>query len=346
MIHNETIGHYIIYEINEHSESKFININGKDLLMQIYGELPHNEISVTFDKISGKDLRRLDHTLDLSKNEAIISLRKNIVIFSIDTTRAIILHNKLYFIVPNGADSLLKILDENIKQKNQGETFEYQCYDSLLKLTKHFDEINLMMISLKVKSVTSQINRSSLISLNVQDELRTLKTSISNLLKHFLLVKTLLNNIVDDDEKLTYLNLTLLSENPQLFEEEDNDIVAIHREKMSSLFEVYLYDYTSLFDKMNNLNIEIENVEDYAILKINTIQNQLMLVNLIISVLSCVIGFCAYITGLFGMNLDNVNYLQNINGIFNGVVISTSIFIPMVTYFIIWNLKSYNYIQF
>jgi Mg2+ and Co2+ transporter CorA len=115
--------------------------------------------------------------------------------------------------------------------------------------------------------------------------------------------------------------------------------VASFREKMSSLFEGYLFDYTNLLFKMNGLNDKIEHEEEYAILKLSLIHNQLMMINMIISILTCVIGFCAYVTGLFGMNLDNVQYIQPVPGVFNGVLISTIVFIPIVTFLVIWILK-------
>lgn len=336
----ESSGQYNIYEIGANTITRMLQFNTRDLLLQINRDIQSiGEISVTFDNISARDLRRLDHNLDLCKDEAIISLRKNIVIFSIDTTRAVILNNKLYFIAPNGADNILKLLSENIASRIQGESFEYQAYDSLLHITKHYDTTSLTQLEIKVDMLSNQLKRSSLIPLSVQEELKTLKTIIANQLKHFTLIKNLLYEILEDDEKLSYLNLTLLKDKPLLFEEDDNDIVALHREKMSSLFETYLGDYTNLSFKMNVLNDKIEHEEEYAILKLNLIQNQLMLINIIVSILTCVIGFCAYITGLFGMNLDNVNYIQPIPGVFNYILIATIIFIPLSTFTVIFVLK-------
>lgn len=336
----ESGGQYNIYEVALNGVSRMVQFNMRDLLAQINYDLQSiGEISVTFDNINLRDLRRLDHNLDLCKDEAIISLRKNIVIFSIDTTRGLILNNKLYFIVPNGADNILKILSDNMSTRNQNESFEYQAYDSLLQVTKHYDTLSLTHMQIEVESLSRQLKRSSIIPLSVQEKLKTLKTAIANLSKHFTLIKNLLSEILDDDEILSYLNLTLLKDKPMLFEEVENGVVALHREKMSSLFEVYLYDYTNLLFKMNGLNDKIEHEEEYAILKLSLIQNQLMMINMIISILTCVIGFCAYITGLFGMNLDNVNYIQPVPGVFNGVLIATIIFIPVVTFLVIWILK-------
>jgi phage shock protein PspC (stress-responsive transcriptional regulator) len=60
--------------------------------------------------------------------------------------------------------------------------------------------------------------------------------------------------------------------------------------------------------------------------------------------MACVIGLCGYVARIFGMNLDNVRYLQPIQGVFNGVVISTIIFIPVMTLIIVSGLKKYDYL--
>jgi Mg2+ and Co2+ transporter CorA len=206
-------------------------------------------------------------------------------------------------------------------------------------VTKYYDNNNLKNMQIEVENLSIQLKKSSIIPLQVQEKLKTLKTTIANLSKHFTLITNLLNEILDDDEKLSYLNLTLLKSNPSFFDDVENDTVASFREKMSSLFEGYLFDYTNLLFKMNGLNDKIEHEEEYAILKLSLIHNQLMMINMIISILTCVIGFCAYVTGLFGMNLDNVQYIQPVPGVFNGVLISTIVFIPIVTFLVIWILK-------
>lgn len=333
MYQSEPRGQYNIYEVGENGTNRLIIMSVNDLLASINRDLQNinNNMTTSFDNVSAKDLRRLDHNLDFGKNEAIISIRKNVVIFSIDSTRAVILHNKIYFIAPNGADGILKLLSENMSVNNHTESFEYLAYDTLLKVTKYYDTISLENMKNEVDILARQMKRSSIISLSVQEKLKTLKTTISNSSKHFNLIKNLLDELLDDDEKLSYMNLSLLKTQSELFDMAENEIVSVNREKMSSLFEIYLYDYTNLLFQITSLNDKIEHEEEYTILKSSLLQSQYMLINMIISILTCVIGFCAYITGLFGMNLDNVQYIQPVNGVFNGVLIATILFIPFAT---------------
>lgn len=341
MYSSDSRGQYNIYEVGENGVNRLVTMSVNDLLTSINRDLQNvnNNMTTSFDNIRAKDLRRLDHNLDFGNNEAIISIRKNVVIFSIDSTRAVVLNNKIYFIAPNGADGILKLLSGNIGGNNQTDSFEYQAYDALLKVTKHYDAISLENMKNDFEILARQMKRSSIISLSVQEKLKTLKTTISNASKHFTLIKNLLDELLDDDEKLSYMNLSLLKTQSELFELDENEIVATNREKMSSLFEIYLYDYTNLLFQINSLNDKIEHEEEYTILKSSLLQNQYMLINMIISILTCVIGFCAYITGLFGMNLDNVQYIQPVRGVFNGVLITTILFIPSTTLIILWIMQ-------
>lgn len=345
MIQYDSINQYNIYEISEQNSGNLITMTVKDLLQQINLDLQqiNNTDIMPFDNISTKDLRRLDYNLNFNNNEAMILVRKNSVIFSVDTVRAVILHNKIYFIVPNGADNILKILTDNINKRTLTESFEYYGYDALLQTIRKNDVQNLRNMENEVEILAAQLKKSTFVPLNVQEKLKTLKTTISNLSKHFSLIKNLLDELLNDDEKLLYMNLTLLK-NHTIPIDIKNEFFISHREKMSSLFEIYLYDYTDLLFKMNSLNDKIEHEEEYTILKSSLLQNQYMFINMLISILTCVIGFCAYITGLFGMNLDNVIYLQPIHGFFNGVLIATLIFIPLMTSLVVWIMRKHELI--
>lgn len=51
-------------------------------------------------------------------------------------------------------------------------------------------------------------------------------------------------------------------------------------------------------------------------LRLDTSRNELLIANTSMAVLTCSIGFGAYISGIFGMNLDNTLTIQDISGLF------------------------------
>jgi len=73
-------------------------------------------------------------------------------------------------------------------------------------------------------------------------------------------------------------------------------------------------------------------------LRLNTSRNELLIANTVLAILACCFGLGAYVSGIFGMNLDNTGKLQETKGVFYTVIgTSTSamclLFLGMVLYF-------------
>lgn len=79
-------------------------------------------------------------------------------------------------------------------------------------------------------------------------------------------------------------------------------------------FEVYLDKYRgdleSLIDKLEMLSELVEHEESLFRLQLNYSQNEILILNTGLTILSCAIGLGAFLTGAFGMNLDNTVTLQ------------------------------------
>lgn len=361
-----------IYEMCSDGRAFMKSMTIKELFNLINQENPTNTDDInTCDKVNFRELRRLSYNINPNA-EATIYVRKHVVILSIDTTRAVITSNRLMFIVPNGADSMLEIIgshmngwstssttrdshefisstlvpsfasETNLNIFSQNESFEYHAYDGLLSMTKRLD-INVMdTIKKKVSIILKQLRKSSVVSLSTQEGLRSVKSEMAAQLNHFTLIKTVLSDIIEDDETLSFMNLTLLKTNPEIFKDLENN-PQIH-EKISSLVEVYLTDYNNFSSQIEILTEKIKYAEESVSFRMSVIRNQLMIVNTFLSIVACVIGFCAYVTGIFGMNLDNTKYIQPVPGIFNGVIISTMIFMPTATVIIMYMLKKHKFI--
>ncbi len=63
-----------------------------------------------------RDLRRLDFSINPNE-ELTVQVRRHVVLFSVDPIRAIITHKKLRIIVPPGADSIMKFLEDYMQGK-------------------------------------------------------------------------------------------------------------------------------------------------------------------------------------------------------------------------------------
>jgi Mg2+ and Co2+ transporter CorA len=69
-------------------------------------------------------------------------------------------------------------------------------------------------------------------------------------------------------------------------------------------------DCEAILTKMDFLRDLIFNEESLFQLTLNYSQNEILILNTVMTMLTCSVGFGAYITGVFGMNLDQTSYLQ------------------------------------
>ena len=114
------------------------------------------------------------------------------------------------------------------------------------------------------------------------------------------------------------------------------EILATHDE-MEELLESYLIDCNSLEAKITYLRSQIQSAEELVSLRLDTSRNELLIANTALAVLACSIGFGAFITGVFGMNLDNVEYLQPKQNLFAVVSVTSCaligfLFVGIMTY--------------
>ena len=66
-------------------------------------------------------------------------------------------------------------------------------------------------------------------------------------------------------------------------------------------------------------------------LKLDTSRNELLIANTTLTIATVAIGFSAYVTGVYGMNLDQTTTIQNTYGIFEAVFTVTFALIFVVT---------------
>lgn len=350
MFTSEPQNSFNVYEICSNGTCTMKLFSVKDLYAFLTQENVTKPNIENCDELNLRDLRRLDYKLNPDE-EAVIFVRKHIVVFSIDTTRAIITADKLFFIIPNGVDSMLEMLGRHMNTWNSSsnihnanntkDSFENHAYDGLLLATKFYDELCLNRLKTDASDIVTQLKKKSIIPLKLQEKLKELKNKLAERLKHFNHIKQALNDLLDDDEKMAMMNLTAMKIQPHIFQNLSK--LNIH-EKTESLIEVHLYDFNGLLSEVELLSEKIKHSEEFALFRLSSVRNQLMIVNTVLSILTSVIGFCAYITGLFGMNLDNVIYLQPIHGMFTGVLVSTLVLIPITTIAILTILNKYNYV--
>ncbi|KAJ1442235.1 hypothetical protein B484DRAFT_390245, partial [Ochromonadaceae sp. CCMP2298] len=86
----------------------------------------------------------------------------------------------------------------------------------------------------------------------------------------------------------------------------------------------YLIDLGSLESKIDFTRSQIQSAEELVSLRLDTSRNELLIANTALAILSCCFGMGAYVTGIFGMNLNNTKGIQRMPYLFEVVIILCS----------------------
>jgi Mg2+ and Co2+ transporter CorA len=106
--------------------------------------------------------------------------------------------------------------------------------------------------------------------------------------------------------------------------------------------EKYLMDNETILKKLDLLLTLIDNEESLFRLQLNYSQNEILILNTILTILACSISFGGYLTGAFGMNLDNTETLQEMKNSFLYVFICSFLCILFSFVFSLFYYRSHG----
>lgn len=239
----------------------------------------------------------------------------------------------MYVKVPDGADSLLSLLQHymqewtkeekdaatsngDVDQQNQikdGEPasqFEFHALEALLRTLKEWETVQYNAVNKTINQTLAYFKMGSLIPVEIQEKMRMLKNELSLLMNRVSASRRVIQELTEDDEEMALMNLTVLRNKPTLYRLPlTMEILTLH-DRTEELLENYLIDFTSLETKIVLTKSQIQNAEESVSLRLDTSRNELLIANTALAVLACSIAFGAYITGVFGMNLDQTIYLM------------------------------------
>jgi hypothetical protein len=184
--------------------------------------LPHHGIR----EIRLHDLRSLEEAFS-AHEEPIVLIRRHVVIMSLSPVRVIITADKVILVVPNGADSLLYLLHDHmndvVEMSRSGihmESFtaESRVYEAVLSTLHALHLQEYLNISASAEDILRDFRQNSRITLLLQDRIRALKTAINSKSIKVDSYCKLLGNLLERDDDLAMMNLTMLKHNPELYQ--------------------------------------------------------------------------------------------------------------------------------
>ena len=292
---------------------------------------------VLLQSIRMRDLRILCDTENYQAPR--VTIRRFVMIITVVPIRAVLLPNQLILVLPQGADNFIDILERNIAEwKDEQSISSSESYDDhrdgdkadskesyidSSNVTSSYDECaifsilstiisinkeNCNLYRKQTREILTQIkeNESIITKLESQESIRALKSKLANQIEVISDLTTFLNELLDDDEELALMALTKFVNHPSHYELPLSDsMVQENHEAIEKLLYPFLIDCYSLQANVDELRGDIRNAEELVKLRLDISRNRLLLANTIISLLGTNFALAAFLTGIFGMNLDN-----------------------------------------
>lgn len=218
--------------------------------------------------------------------------------------------------------------------------FSLRAYDALFATMFVLLSRNVSQTAADVSLLCDAIGDHSLLSLPLQEALRLLKTRAAALRQRVAAFVSLLAALsletgadADADEadrptgrgedgSFAFANLAACRAMPSLYSRARPSALATlaaTSADLDFLWEGHGDEFRDLLRRVRTLDARLEEVEASVLLRLDISRNELLVASTVLSVVACTIGFAGFITGAFGMNLDNSEELAPVKGLFGGV---------------------------
>ncbi|CAH0517208.1 unnamed protein product [Peronospora belbahrii] len=251
-------------------------------------------------RVHARDIRRMENAFSVS-NEPSIIIRKQAILISADPLRAIVMRDVCLVYVPDGADSLLSILKDKFSQvarENAEDPYEFRALEALLATLARYFQADYEKLSPIVVSALDRLVQGNLHSRELET-LREFKNTMNEFESQVDGVRRVLMELLDNEEDLRLLYLTKLHEDPSLL----TDLYSFDSEEAEVLIENYLQDIFSTRTKADLMQHRITNTESLVMLKLDSMRNYLLRVDLVFSLATIGLSVGTLLAGVFGMNL-------------------------------------------
>ncbi|KAF1774859.1 Mg2+ transporter protein, CorA-like/Zinc transport protein ZntB [Phytophthora cactorum] len=300
-------------------------------------------------RVHARDIRRMENAFSVSNEPAII-IRKQAILISAGAERRVDAEFGFDLLltdvaitcrpvardcdarvclvyVPDGADSLLSILKEQFSQaarENAEDPYEFRALEALLATLARYFQTDYEKLSPIVISALDRLVQGNLHSRELET-LREFKNTMNEFESQVDGVRRVLMELLDNEEDLRLLYLTKLHEDPSLLA----DLYSFDSEEAEVLIENYLQDIFSTRTKADLMQHRITNTESLVMLKLDSMRNYLLRVDLVFSLVTISLSVGTLLAGVFGMNL--ASGVEEAWGWFWGVAITCVIIFLVIT---------------
>jgi len=253
-----------------------------------------------------RDIRVLDSTFAQSRDPGIF-VRRHSILVNLDPIRALVLYNKTFIFIPDGADSILQPLMQRLRDSEQSlfseisfATRSLECIFVTICQTLN-DQVR--KIEPEVHSTIDEVVKSS--SGVTIERLRQVKSNLSKISAKVVGVQNAFEELLENDRDMALMNLEKVHQFPEHYSEEREEIWSLDHEDMEILLENYAQAVDGTFAQLEGLRSEIDSAISTVSLRLDSARNKLLGVDLLVTSVTSVAAIGALFAGLFGMNLDS-----------------------------------------
>lgn len=247
------------------------------------------------NRLTVRDMRQIDPSFTFTPA---IWVREDAMVVSLESVRAIILHNRMLIFEPDNEKVQNAIWYVKKRLANDIEDaflpFEFRALEGILVFACTVLERDFIGIEPELRTtlggLPSQITNERL------ERLRLLEQRLNQFYSKARKVQQALQAVLDEDEDMADMYLTEKRKNPSLVRN------PIDHDEAEVLLETYLQTVDDLTSKAELLNQAIDDTENLIEIHLDTIQNRMLLVDLRITICNSGISFATMVTSLFGMN--------------------------------------------
>ncbi|KAL9191354.1 hypothetical protein ACHAXT_001060 [Thalassiosira profunda] len=115
-----------------------------------------------------------------------------------------------------------------------------------------------------------------------------------------------MNDVLDDDEDMTLMNLSRLLTHPERFlQPVSQEILHEESDEPELILEAYLQQALSIVNELDLLKGQILTTEEQISMTLDAMRNRLLYINTLLSVASLCVALGSFVGSVFGMNLTN-----------------------------------------
>lgn len=258
--------------------------------------LPPRKGTLSGNRLTVRDMRQIDPSFT---SRPAIWVRDEALVVSIESVRAVILSDRMFIFDPDNDNvqtslwHIEKRLAHNIEDAFM--PFEFRALEGILIHACLVLETDLGAIDPKLRQTLAQLPLR--ITKEGLEQLRQLQMQLNHYYARVRKVQQVIQALLDEDEDMAEMYLTEKRKNPSMMRN------PLDHDEVEMLLETYLQMVDDLTSRGGLLNQAIDDTENLIEIHLDTTQNRVLLVDLMITAITTTFSLGTLITSIFGMNL-------------------------------------------